>query len=109
MRPGWVKPCTCGTAERGAYCPECRGFGDGFDGGTWEHPKIQPMQGGAGRLEELGPLESNESSRPAPSAETWCPGGHRGATIRGNSAYCSECGGRLKPTHSSSYSHGTGH
>lgn len=108
MRPGWAKPCECGQAERGAYCPECRGFGDGFSGGTYERTKLDTS-----RVERLIEKHAETLAALAPHdgpVETYCPGGHRGATVRGNAAYCAECGGRLKPTHSSSSAGvGTGH
>jgi len=110
MRPGWVKPCECGNVPRGVYCEECRAFGDGFSGGTWERPALQsgpvPVASDAAR-DTVGVTPERA---PAPSEETWCPGGHRGATVRGNAAYCAECNGRLKPTASSKAGGvGTGH
>lgn len=108
MRPGWVRPCECGKVGRGVYCEDCRGFGDGMNGTTWERPVLEdkPREsaatvGGGGWESESEPLTTD--------SETFCPGGHRGATIRGNAAYCAECGGKIPPTLSSSYSHGTGH
>jgi len=116
MRPGWVKPCECGKAERGAYCPECRAFGDGYNGGTWERPSLSPAVSDSAETVEdetaavecpfcPEPLDSHSICEPEP----WCPGHRASARIVGNAAYCNECDGRLRPAASSNYSHGTGH
>ena len=107
MRPGWVKPCECGKAERGAYCPECRGFGDGFSAGVWERPALVRSQEAPA---QSAAVDMGHALPVPPESEQWCECSPcKSARVVGNAAYCKGCDGRLRPTASSSYTHGTGH
>lgn len=110
MRPGWVKPCECGQTERGAYCHDCKGFGDGFSAGVWERPVIRSTASDYRATAEEIAAQNEVHAELLDESEQWCECSPcKSARVVGNAAYCNGCDGRLRPTASSRYTHGTGH